>query len=739
MMEVQRAGALSGVTVVEIGGGAAAAYCGRLLADAGATVIALTLSGEPGSGECRADLETERLYAKYLAAGKQQTAANLAELPAICRDADIVVVGEDISVDIERLEPRICTAELTWFGKTGPYAHWKGNDLVVQSLTAMPHLVGPVEGPPVYGGDRQTTLVAGVTAYIAAVSGIVGGRQAAACRRFEINILEANLVLSEMDIHFVERDGLPLKRHGVNRFSPNGPVGIYRCKGGWVGIIATTPDQWLSLCTALGMHELRADPSLATRELRFQRLDEVEAAMTRVLAARTAEEWGELGRKHRVPIVPVPNAAGILDHPIFAARDSLAEFASDEKRYRVPRTPFGLTVTPTARNLDASPSRDRRSTENENGAADGRPLAGLTVVDFAMGWAGPLASRLLADLGADVLKIEAGRYPDWWRGVNWTAEYIANKQYEDAKGFCALNRGKQGISLDLTTDSGRSQALALIAKADAVVENQAAGVMEKLGLSYDAMRAANPSVVLLSMSAFGTGNPWSPTRAYGSTLEQGSGLPSFTGLPDWPPTMSHLAYGDPVGGLFGCAAAVTALAYRKQTGQGQYVNLSMVECMLQFTAPALLEYQATGREPVRLGNRHAVFAPHNIYRCAGSDRWVAIAVTHGEMFNKLARVIGRPDLATRSELATPQGRKSFEDEIDQAIDQWARSQSPEEAAQTLQAASRSRRHARGSGLKNLRRCSVSTVGMFCAHTPGSHESSSTSSSPTASSASSQNR
>jgi crotonobetainyl-CoA:carnitine CoA-transferase CaiB-like acyl-CoA transferase len=683
-MALQGVAALSGITVVEIAGGAAGAYCGRLLADAGASVTVLKIKGVTELGECRAKLKTERLYAEYLEAGKQQSVVDLAQLPDVCRNADIIVIGEDALVFAQQLEPRICSVELTWFGKTGPYANWKGNDLIVQSLTAMPHLVGPREGPPAYGGDRHATLVAGVTAYIAALSGIVAGRTANACRRFELNILEANLVLSEMDIHFVERDRLPLKRHGINRFSPNGPVGIYRCKDGWVGITATTPDQWLSLCAALEMHELAADPSLGTRELRFQRLDEVEAAMTRALAARTAEQWAELGRKHRVPIVPVPKARGILNHPIFKARNSLAEFVSDRKRYQVPRTPFGLTATPTATNLDTSPKHGESNYPAGKAAAQEAPLAGLTIVDFAMGWAGPLATRLLADLGANVLKIEAGRYPDWWRGVNWTAEYIANKQYEDAKGFCALNRGKQGVSLDLTTDAGRNMALSLIAKADAVVENQAAGVMQKLGLSYEAMQAVNPSIVLLSMSAFGTGNPWSATRAYGSTLEQGSGLPSFVGFPDWPPTMAHLAYGDPVGGLFGCAAALTALAHRKRCGQGQYVNLSMIECMLQFTAPALLEHQATGAEPVRRGNRHAALAPHNIYRCAGDDNWIAIAISGVDDFNRLARVIGCADWAARGDFATLQDRKNSEDEIDEAIEHWTRSRSPEEASRLLQ-------------------------------------------------------
>ncbi len=679
--------ALAGITVLEIAGGTAGAYCGRLLADAGALVTVLGTAADRGASGARADMPTENLHAAYLSAGKTRAdSSTVHDFSALTREFDLVVIGEDATVDLGGVLPRMATVSLTWFGTHGPYSKWKASDLIIQALTGMPHLAGAIEGPPVHGGDRHSALIGGVTAYIAAIAGIVAKSQGKP-QHFAVNLLEANMVLSEMDIHFVERDGVPLTRHGVNRFSPNGPVGVYPCKDGWVGIIATTPAQWLSLCTTLGMDEQRADAGLATRELRFQRLDEVEEAMVALLAHRTAEEWAALGREHRIPIVLVPDAAGILRHPIFKARQSLASFATEGRSYRVPRTPFGLTKTPTATQLARDmPGSGTSSDRSEEAVHTGPPLSGIVVVDFAMGWAGPLTSRLLGDLGADILKIEAGRYPDWWRGVNWTPEYVANRQYENAKGFCALNRGKRGVSIDLTTLTGRDLALSLISKADAVVENQAAGVMAKLGLGYEQLAAVNPEVVMLSMSAFGVGNAWSDTRAYGSTLEQGSGLPRFTGFPDAAPTMAHLAYGDPVGGLFGCAAALTALAYRKRGGTGQLVNLSMIEAMLQFTTSALLEYQVTGCEPIRRGNRHPAMAPHNIYPGSGQDRWLAIAIEDAEAFYCLARVIGRPDWIGNEELATLDGRKKAEDEIDRATRAWSCTLAPEHAASQLQAA-----------------------------------------------------
>jgi crotonobetainyl-CoA:carnitine CoA-transferase CaiB-like acyl-CoA transferase len=678
MTDSKHRGALSGLSVVELGPGAAAAYCGRLLADAGASVVSIDAGGVARDGS-----PAEQAFATWLGAGKTCGAA--AALQQACREADLVLVGEDCETDPSGLDPRGAVVRLDWFGPDGAYKGWKGSDLVIQALTAMPHLVGPVEGPPIWAGDRHSSMVAGVTAYIAALSGVLAPRRRGP-RRFDVSVLEANLVLSEMDIHFIERDGIPLKRHGINRFSPNGPVGIYPCREGWIGITCVTPDQWRALCAVLGLHKEAADATLATREARFHRLDEVEGAMSAALAARTDMEWAEIMRRHRVPGVVVPDAAGILTHPIFTARQSLATLATRAGPLKVPRTPFGLTRTPTAVQLDDPAPTAKAHPTPAGDAADGPPLAGLVVADFTMGWAGPLATRLLADLGADVLKIEAGRYPDWWRGVNWTPEYIETRQYEQAKGYCALNRGKHGISLDLTQPKGRALALALAGRAEAVIENQAAGVMDKLGLGYQALAARRPDIVMVSMSAFGSGNAWSDTRAYGSTLEQGSGLPSFTGLPGTPPTMAHLAYGDPVGGLYGCAALLTALVHKRRTGEGQYVNLSMIEAMLQFTAPGLLQHQVDPAQPRRRGNRHPVFAPHGIYPCAGHDRWVAIAIDDTPAFEALARAIGRRDWVGDASLATAAGRRRREDEIDAAIARWSRGREPHAAAALLQAA-----------------------------------------------------
>jgi crotonobetainyl-CoA:carnitine CoA-transferase CaiB-like acyl-CoA transferase len=310
------------------------------------------------------------------------------------------------------------------------------------------------------------------------------------------------------------------------------------------------------------------------------------------------------------------------------------------------------------------------------------PLQGLRIIDFSMGWAGPVCTRHLADLGADIIKVEACGYPDWWRGVDNRPETVTQRLYEKSARFNIMNRGKRAITLDLTQPEGVRLAKALVKDADGVIENYSADVLRKLGLDYAALAKVNPSVVMVSMAAFGADGPWRETRAYGSTLEQGSGLPSVGGRADDPPVMNHLAYGDAVGGLNACSAMLVALLHRKRTGEGQFIDLSQVQCMLPFTAAWAIEQSATGRVTPRAGNRHPQFVPHGVFPCAGLDKWVLIAVTDDAMWTSLARTIGLHDPA----LATAAGRRAAEDRIEAAVADWTRRRSPDEAMEILQRA-----------------------------------------------------
>ena len=671
--------ALSGVRVLELGGGVAGAYCGKLFADMGAHVTRLEpASGDPLRTHCLDADEpaTEGLYWHYLNAGKAGGAPS--------GTYDIIILGEGADPQDSLPAPRIATLDITWFGREGPYAKWHGSDLTVQAITGMNHPIGPVEGPPFFLGEHQSALVAGVAAYSAGVAALIGGAPAEP-QTFDISILESVLIMAEMQMcHTITLD-MALERKGINRIMPTCPLSIHKCKEGWIGITPLTPAQWRSFCDMLDLPDLRDDPELIASRTRYPHAERIETAFNTKFPAKTALEWAALGREHKVPMVWVPDAEGIIDHPIFNARGSLAEFTVDGQTFKVPRTPFRLEQTPPRFNLGEEV--EAAQSEPLPAAADPMaPLTGIRVMDFSMGWAGPLATRTLADLGAEVIKVEAGRYPDWWRAVDWAPEAIARGQYEESRHFAALNRGKKSASLDLTQEDGLALAKDLVAQSHIVIENQAAGVMPRLGLGWEQLSAGREDLIYLSMSAYGSGNDWSETRAYGSVLEQGSGLPSFCGREGDPPVMGHLAYGDPIGGIYGGASLLTAIYHQRRTGQGQWINNTQIEAMLPFTTHSVLIRQATGREPRRLGNRHSAMAPHGIFPTMGEDRWVALAVPDEKAWQGLCKLMGRRDWLADEGLANAGGRRARQDEIEAGLAAWTVHQPRDMIAAALQEA-----------------------------------------------------
>ncbi len=380
--------------------------------------------------------------------------------------------------------------------------------------------------------------------------------------------------------------------------------------------------------------------------------------------------------------------AGVLASPEFRERDAIVPVRFGARAVEAPALPLHMAATPprqggTVPRLGGSGVEPRAiaAAKPPGRLRPGRPLDGIRVVDLSMGWAGPLASRHMADLGADIVKVEACQYPDWWRGVDNRPAVFEQRLYEKAGRFAVMNRGKRGITLDLTSAEGVRLVKELVRGADAVLENYSSGVLPKLGLDWPRLREVNPSLVMVSMSAYGATGKWRECRAYGSTLEHGSGLPHLAGREGDPPTMGHIAFGDAVGGLHAASALLVGLLHRQQSGIGQHVDLSQIECMMPFTAPWMMEQSATGRVSPRRGNRHPDFVPHGCFRCAGEDAWVFVAVADDAMWQACCRAIGREELA---KLRTADDRRGREDAIEQAIQDWTTRRSADEAMRTLQ-------------------------------------------------------
>ena len=300
----------------------------------------------------------------------------------------------------------------------------------------------------------------------------------------------------------------------------------------------------------------------------------------------------------------------------------------------------------------------------------GLPLEGVRVLDLSWIIAGPTATRFLALMGAEVIKVGSARRPDpSTRGAPFQA-------YNQSKLYAALN---------ISRPEGLELALRLVSVSDVVVENFAAGVIERLGLGYDALRQAKPDIIMLSSSGTGHSGPDKDYVAYGSLLQYYTGWNAISGNPDSEPIKGGL-WADPWVGMELAMVAAAALNHRAVTGDGNYVDFSMAEALTASIPEALLDYQMNDRVTEPMGNDDSQHCPHNVYRCKGSDRWVAIAVTDEVEWRALCTVIGRRDLLEDAGLAGPNGRRGQQGRIDAAITGWTALRDDYEAMRILQEA-----------------------------------------------------
>jgi crotonobetainyl-CoA:carnitine CoA-transferase CaiB-like acyl-CoA transferase len=662
---------LADVTVLEFGDEAGSRYCGRLFSVLGARVVRI---GAPA-----ADLASSAAaFSAWLDEGKTFAPNVDAALLALGQGGavgpDLVIAGQTPSavaaadVLIAKRGLNTLRLGLTWFGLTGPYAGWRGDDALIQALAGVVSGFGPAEGLPLIPQGRAPQIIAGATLFIAGAAALFARRGGLAEARVDVDVLEAALAFSETAPPSLEATRVSGRRQGINRFAANHPMSIYPTADGHVGVTTLTPAQWQGLSRLIGRPEWGEDPRFATSVDRAERADEIDEVLVATFATRPTAYWFTEGQKLRVPMAPVPRPSELLTTPQWTLRGSFQPFG-DAPGLKGPHLPFRMAF-----------DGHRRAIPQASGPG---PLSGLRVIDFSMGWAGPLCTRHLADLGADVIKIESETHYDWWRG--WEPPGVADPpEYELKMVFNVMNRGKRGVTLDLTKEDGRERAKALVAGADIVIENYAPGVMDKLGLGHEILQAVRPGLVMVSMGAFGATGPWSHFRAYGATVEQASGMPQVNGRADWPPALQHGAYGDPVAGVYGAVAALALLNGRHRLG-GAWADLAQVECLFQLGAEAIIAAQIDG-DPRRLGSRHPLTAPRCVVATADPGEPLAVSVTGQEEWLALCAAIDRPGWAADPALATPDGRNAAADDIEAAIADWAAARDAETAAGTLQSA-----------------------------------------------------
>ena len=326
--------------------------------------------------------------------------------------------------------------------------------------------------------------------------------------------------------------------------------------------------------------------------------------------------------------------------------------------------------------------------------AERMPLKNYRVLDLSRIWAGPYCTKLFADMGAEIIKMESLSVYDSHRGPVSPARGIA--AYPDGEPgeepwnrngwFNCLHMSKYGVTLELTEAEGRMVFEQLVSISDVLIENFRQGSLERLGYTYEELRKHRPDLIYVSMPAFGNTGPWKGYLGYGIGQEQLSGMAHMTGYRGDGPMKSGINHGDPITGSHAAGVLMAALRHRRLTGKGMYIDVSQQESAVALMGPEVLAYQMTGEEPERRGNRSGWYAPANSYPCAGEDRWVTIAATNEEQWQKLTQAMSAAGLTDDPHFATAEQRRENHDELDRIISEWTISREAYAVTHLLQAA-----------------------------------------------------
>lgn len=313
-------------------------------------------------------------------------------------------------------------------------------------------------------------------------------------------------------------------------------------------------------------------------------------------------------------------------------------------------------------------------------------LEGLRVLDLSWVVAGPLIGRALADFGAEVVRVESSVRVETARLMQPFHGGVQDREGSALFGNC--NAGKLGVTLDLGSEAGRAVVRDLVGWADVVVESFSPGQLGKWGLDYETLARDKPSLVMLSTSIAGQDGPWRTLAGYGNVGSSLSGFQNLVGWEDGLPLGPFGPYTDYVGPRLALVALLAALEHRRRTGEGSYIDIAQVEAGVFFLSPQVAHHHVDGTVAERRGNRDEVMCPHGVFPCADDDRerFVAVAVRDDADWRALTKVIERPDLAGRADLASVEGRRAAEVELEDAVAAWTAGRSAEDAERVLQSA-----------------------------------------------------
>ena len=699
-------------------------FCGYVLAHLGAEVIAIEPPGgssarfaPPFRGDTgRAD---DGLWWQAYARGKSSCVLDLANghdrgrFLELAADADFVIESfaradaRALGVDYERLaaaNPRLIVVSISPFGRTGPKADWPATDLTVWAASGAHILAGDSDRAPVRTSVPQSFLHAGADAAVAALIALQERHRSGLGQHVDISAQQSSAQAAlAANLGAPNNSGLTVRRV-AGGLAATFPIQLtWPCADGYVAITMlfgqafTEPNRrllaWVQEAGACTQEDVDTDwglelAAMVRQEASPEPYFELCRKIGNFTGARTQEELFEEGLERGIYIAPAFDIAGLLRERQFQARGLWADLdVGGGSIVRVPGafsklSGTALTIPGPAPTLDdwmATP-RKRASASEAPPGEPSLPLAGLKVVDFMWVIAGPLCTRVLADYGATVIKVESSVRLDPARGS--PAFRDGEPGVDTGVPFSSFNAGKMSVTVDPSNPAGREVILDLVRWADIVTESFSPKAMKGWGLDYPALAEVNPSLIMLSSCLMGQTGPRAQVPGYGNMAAALAGFYDLTGWPDRSPAGPYLAYTDGVSPRFMLASLLGALEHRRRTGEGQYIDLSQAEAAIHLLAPAILDHELNARVWHRMGNRDLEFCPHGVYPARGEDRWVAIACQSDAAWRRLCQVMGRDDLLSDAALATAAGRFGREDELDRALEEWtqARGESEVQAA-----------------------------------------------------------
>ncbi|MFC1886457.1 CaiB/BaiF CoA transferase family protein [Thermodesulfobacteriota bacterium] len=711
---------LSDIKVVEFATMVSGPYCGKLLADLGAEVIKVeSLDGDPARKEgpfpeTGPHPERSALFL-YLNTSKKgvvldlKNPDDLESLQKLLKWADVLIdnrstselEGAGLSWEaIQTLNPKLVYTSISPYGRTGPRANVKADELTITHAGALGNLLPArsvdIDRAPVKLGGSIVSYAAGIIAALTTVASIMGGKQTGQGSIIDIS-------LQEVAINLVSP---PITRNRYHNETwsrvPDRPpaMGRMETSDGYVVLGANDDHHFKALRELMGHPAWAADDKWLDRGYRLHHLMDIAPMMEDWMRKQKKDDIHQKAGRKGIPIGPINNAKNVMESAQYADRDYFTEVDHPEVgKYRYAGWPYKMTISKPKvsrpapllgqhnKTVFSELSILEKGVKTTGAAADEDakagtgtpdtvlPLKGVRVLDFSWVWAGPYANMIFASLGAEVIKIEGPRRLDLVRRTfPWPLSEPAPISCPPNQGmaFNSVNMNKKSALIDLSKPEGIQLVRRLVKISHVVLDNMRPGALTKLGLGYDDLRRIRPDIIALTSSSRGMGGPESDYLGFATIHHAVGGGAYITGYPDDHP--SHGAYGDVdiLNAITAAYAAIAAIYHHRRTGEGQFIDYSQCEGVSSLIGDLLLGYEMTGKIPERIGNAHHRYAPHNVYKCWGVDQWLALEIHSDEEFAILAKLLNRPDLADDPRFADMPSRKANEIELDRIIGGWIR-------------------------------------------------------------------